>query len=325
MNRKLFSLLAAAGGLALVVTACSEEGGQQAEGGGDVETPEMTIAMITHEVEGDTFWDIVRAGAEDAAAKSDITLDYASNPEAGEQATLIRNAVDRDVDGIAVTLAKPDALQGAIDAANEAGIPVVGLNSGIDHWEEAGLLEYFGTDETLAGKAFGDRLNEVDAQKALCVIQEQGHVALEERCSSLEESFDGDSETLYVDGSSMPDVSSGITAKLQEDEAIDYVVTLGAPFAMTAIDAVDDAGSDASVATFDTNSDLVSALQNGEVEWAVDQQPYLQGYLAVDGLWLYNTNGNISGGGEEPVLTGPEFIDEDNIDEVAEYAEEGTR
>ncbi|WP_046471693.1 substrate-binding domain-containing protein [Allosalinactinospora lopnorensis] len=324
MNRKPFTFLAAVAGLTMVASACSEEGGQQAEGGGDVETPEMTIALITHQAPGDTFWDIVRAGAEDAAAKSNITLDYTSNPEAGEQATLIRNAVDKDVDGIAVTLATPDALQGAIDRAVEAGIPVVGLNTGIDHWEDAGLTEYFGTDETLAGEAFGERLNDVEAENALCVIQEQGHVALEERCRALGETFDGESETLYVDGASMPDVSSGITSKLQEDEDIDYVVTLGAPFAMTAIDSVEDAGSEAQVATFDTNRELVGALENGDVEWAVDQQPYLQGYLAVDGLWLYNTNGNISGGGE-PVLTGPTFIDQDNIDEIAQYAEEGTR
>ncbi|MBB4934027.1 simple sugar transport system substrate-binding protein [Lipingzhangella halophila] len=324
MNRKLFTVLATAGALAMVASACSEEGGQQEEGGGDVETPDMTIAMITHQAEGDTFWDIVRAGAEDAAAKSNITLEYSANPEAGEQATLIRNAVDQDVDGIAVTLAKPDALQDAIDTAKDADIPVVGLNAGIEQWEEAGLQQYFGADETVAGEAFGERLNEVDAQKALCVIHEQGHVALEERCSSLEETFDGDSETLYVDGASMPDVSSGITARLQEDEDVDYVATLGAPFAMTALDAVEEAGSDAAVATFDTNRELVGALESGDVEWAIDQQPYLQGYLAVDGLWLYNTNGNVSGGGQ-PVLTGPEFIDQDNIDEVAEYAEEGTR
>ncbi|WP_304453359.1 substrate-binding domain-containing protein [Nocardiopsis sp. YSL2] len=324
-NTTYTALLAGTASLLLLGTACSSEGGRDTASEEGVDTPELTIAMITHEVPGDTFWDIVRAGAEDAAAKSNIDLEYASDPEAREQASLIQNAIDREVDGIAVTLSTPDVLEGAIADAEAAGIPVVAFNSGIEEWADMGVQQYFGTDEHLAGTAFGERLTEVGAQNALCVIQEQGHVALETRCSSLGEAFEGDSEVLYVDSANMPEVRSSISAKLQEDDDIDYVVTLGAPIAMTAIDAIDDAGSDAAVATFDTNSELVGAIQEGIVQWAVDQQPYLQGYLAVDSLWLYNTNGNTSGGGTEPVLTGPAFVDETNVDEIAVFAEEGTR
>jgi simple sugar transport system substrate-binding protein len=86
-----------------------------------------------------------------------------------------------------------------------------------------------------------------------------------------------------------------------------------------------DAGSKAKVATFDLNKDLVKAVQDGKVQFAVDQQPYLQGYLAVDALWLYRTNGNFSGGGTAPVLTGPAFITKENVDAVAEFAAKGTR
>ncbi|ASU82303.1 sugar ABC transporter substrate-binding protein [Nocardiopsis gilva YIM 90087] len=323
-TRKLTIALAGAASIVLAASACSSEGGKQETAAGGADTPELTIAMITHEVPGDSFWDKVRAGAEAAAEKSNVTLEYSSDPEATKQATLIQTAIDKKVDGIAVTLAKPEALKGAIKKANEAGIPVVGLNAGLDHWEELGLTEYFGTDESVAGEAFGERLNEVGAEKTLCVIHEQGHVALETRCSSLAKTFDGDSETLYVDGASMPDVKSSITSKLQEDKDVDYVATLGAPYAMGALDAVDNAGSDAKVATFDTDKNLIGAIQDGLVEWAVDQQPYLQGYLAVDGLWLYNVNGNVSGGGKA-VLTGPSFIDKSNIDDIKVFAEKGTR
>jgi simple sugar transport system substrate-binding protein len=324
-NTTYTALFAGAASLLLLGTACSSEGGREEAAEEGADTPELTIAMITHEVPGDTFWDIVRSGAEDAAAKSNVTLEYASDPEAREQASLIQNAIDREVDGIAVSLSTPDVLEGAIADAEAAGIPVVAFNAGIEEWADMGVQQYFGTDEHLAGTAFGERLNEVGAQRVLCVIQEQGHVALETRCASLEEAFEGESEVLYVDSANMPEVRSGISAKLQEDEDIDHVVTLGAPIAMTAIDAIDDAGSDAAVATFDTNGELVGAIQEGAVQWAVDQQPYLQGYLAVDSLWLYNTNGNVSGGGTEPVLTGPAFIDESNVDEIAVFAEEGTR
>ena len=60
------------------------------------------------------------------------------------------------------------------------------------------------------------------------------------------------------------------------------------------------------------------------MQWAVDQQPYLQGYLAIDSLWLYLTNGNTIGGGQ-PVLTGPSFVDASNVAKVAQYAEAGNR
>jgi simple sugar transport system substrate-binding protein len=140
----------------------------------------------------------------------------------------------------------------------------------------------------------------------------------------VDSGFDGEVERLYVNGEDMPAVQSTITAKLQQDDAIDHIVTLGAPFALTAVQSVAEAGSEAEVVTFDTNTELIDALRSGDVRWAIDQQPYLQGYLAVDSLWLYNTNGNTIGGGN-PVLTGPAFIDETNLDQVAEYAERGTR
>ena len=87
------------------------------------------------------------------------------------------------------------------------------------------------------------------------------------------------------------------------------MVTLGAPIALTAVQSVQNSGSAAKVVTFDTNAELVNAIKAGDVQWAVDQQPFLQGYLAVDALWLYLNNRNIIGGGM-PTLTGPAFIDQ---------------
>ena len=112
--------------------------------------------------------------------------------------------------------------------------------------------------------------------------------------------------------------------KLHQDFSIDRILTLGAPVALAALEAIGEANSYAKVATFDTNAAVVDAIKNGTVEWAVDQQPFLQGYLAVDALWLYLTNRNVIGGGL-PTLTGPSFVDESNIDSVAELAEAGTR
>ncbi|MEV6957714.1 sugar ABC transporter substrate-binding protein [Streptomyces sp. NPDC051207] len=331
-SRRFAPALALTAAAALALAGCSSgSGGKKAEeraadaSAGKATTPRMTVALITHQSPGDTFWDIVRKGAEAAAAKDNIKLVYSADPNAGNQANLVQNAVDQKVDGIAVTLAKPDAMKGAVAKAEQAGIPVVGLNSGVSDWKKLGLLEFFGQDETVAGEAFGKKLNEVGAKKAVCVIQEQGNIGLTQRCDGVKKTFEGSVENLYVNGTDMPSVKSTITAKLKQDTSVDHVVTLGAPFALTAVQSIGDAGSKAKVATFDLNKELTKAIQDDTIEFAVDQQPYLQGYLAVDSLWLYKNNGNYSGGGEQPVLTGPAFVDTSNVDTIAEFAAKGTR
>ncbi|MER7476205.1 substrate-binding domain-containing protein [Streptomyces sp. NPDC126510] len=314
--------------LCLLVSGCSVLGAADDAAGGDAAGGpggKMKVALITHGGKGDAFWDLVRRGAETAAAKDGVDLTYAGDADPAAQAGLVRDAVRDKVDGIAVTLAKPAAMGGPIARARAAGIPVVGLNSGIDAWRPAGLLEYFGQDESVAGRAVGDKLDDVRARHALCVVHERGNVALEARCAGMRKTFRGDTDNLYVDGSDMNAVTAAIASRLRQDTSIDEVVTLGAQYGLSAVEAVRQSGSRAKVATFDLNKDLVRAVKSGEVQFAVDQQPYLQGYLAVDALWLYRTNGNVSGGGTAPVLTGPAFVTRSNVSAVARFAAAGTR
>ncbi|WP_324786767.1 substrate-binding domain-containing protein [Streptomyces sp. H51] len=311
----------------LLVAGCSASGGR-ADSGTDAAGragTRLEVTLITHATDGDTFWDLVRKGAEAAAAKDGIELTYANDPDTAGQAELVRDAVRDRADGIAVTLAKPQAMEDSVARARSAGIPVVGLNSGIGAWQSEGLLEYFGQDESLAGRAVGDRLDGLKARHALCVIHERGNVALEARCAGVKKTFGGQTEMLYVEGDDHEAVAAAITARLRQDPTIDEVVTNGAQFALTAVKSAGQAGSRARVATFDLNKDLVQAVQDGDVQFAVDQQPYLQGYLAVDALWLYRTNGDVSGGGVAPVLTGPAFVTKANVASVARLAAGGTR
>lgn len=315
------SVVATSSLAALTLAACSSSGGKQpAEegggGGGGADTEQMTVAFITHAAPGDTFWDQVRAGAEAAAKKDNVDLQYTADPEGGNQARLVQQAVDKDVDGIAVTLAKPGAMEGNVTRAVEADIPVVALNAGLDAWKDMGVQSYFGQDEKIAGQAAGERLKEEGAGKTLCVIQEQGHVGLEDRCAGVKETFP-ESEKIYVKGTDSSNVQSTITAKLQQDDSITHVLTLGAPFAMLALQSADQAGSEAQVVTFDLNDEAMQAIKDGDIGWAVDQQPWLQGYMAVDSLWADVNQGMAMGGGE-PVLTGPAFVDESNIDVLME-------
>jgi simple sugar transport system substrate-binding protein len=313
----------------VALTACSSTGGKPRSsdsgmGAGQADTPRVTVAMVTHGPPGDTFWDLIRKGAETAAKKDNIDLKYSAELQGPDQATLVQNAIDSNVAAIAVTLARPEAIKPAVERATSEGIPVVALNAGIDDWQAAGAKAYFGQDEQISGEAAGKKLAAEGAKKVVCVIQDQGNVALESRCAGVKAGFGGAVENLNVNGPDLPSVQSTITAKLQQDPAIDYIVTLGAPIALTAVESAKTAGSTAKIGTFDTNAQLVEAIEAGTVQWAVDQQPFLQGYLAIDSLWLYLNNGNVIGGGE-PTLTGPAFIDKSNIDAIADYAKNGTR
>ena len=193
-----------------LTAACSSTGGKKAETAGEAvaagkaDTPRIKIAMITHEAPGDTFWDIVRKGAQAAASKDNVQLVYSSDPSADKQATLVQNALDQKVDGIAVTLAHPDALSAVVQRAKTAGTPVVAFNSGLDDWQKTGALEYFGSDEHLAGQAAGQRLNAEGAEHVLCVPQEQGQVALEARCDGVAKGFSGKTDKVYVAARTCP-------------------------------------------------------------------------------------------------------------------------
>src|SRR5882724_6370125 len=136
-----FSRLAAIAGASVLVVgiaSCSSTGGKPQENGGGMgggtaaDTPRATIAMITHEVPGDSFWDLIRKGAQAAADKDNIELRYSNDPEAPNQANLVQTAIDSGVKGIALTLAKPDAMAPAVKTALDKGIPVVAFNSGFD-------------------------------------------------------------------------------------------------------------------------------------------------------------------------------------------------
>lgn len=317
--------------LLTVLSACSSTGGKKADeahaaGGGHaaVDTPRWKFAMVTHSGDGDTFWDIVQSGAKQAARKDNVQFLYAHDADGGRQAQLVQSMIDKNVDGLIVTLAKPSAMKAVVEKAVKAGIPVVTVNSGQADSKKFGALAHIGQDEVVAGEAVGTELNKRGRKHALCVLHEQGNVGLEQRCDGVKKTFDGTVEKLYVKGTDMPSVSSSVTAKLQSDDAIDTVVTLGAPFAATSVQAARQAGSKAEIDTFDLNAKVIAGLQDGSIGFAVDQQPYLQGYEAVDLLWLHRYNSDMLGGGH-PVLTGPQILTKKDAAALKDYTQRGTR
>ena len=182
---------------------------------------------------------------------------------------------------------------------------------------------YFGSDEKLAGQSAGRRLADEGAKKILCIVHAEGVVSLEDRCAGVKSSV-SNTENLQVNGADLSAATTAIQAKLTQDKSITDIVTLDAGVANAVTKAKQAAGSQAKVVTFDLNQEVVKDIQGGTIEFCIDQQPYLQGYEAVDTLWLYLTNGDDLGGGQ-PVLTGPSFVDKNNIGAIAKFANNNTR
>ena len=322
-KRALIALLA----LPLALAACTDDdGGNDAgnEEGGGGGGSDFTFAVVTHASAGDAFWDVVQNGAEAAAEDLGIEVTYQGSGEPDEQAQLIEAAVSDEVDGIVVSLANPDAMREPLASAEEADIPVITINSGENESASLGAITHVGQTETVAGQGAGEQLAEAGVTNLICVIHEPGNIGLEQRCEGATEGLGGTVENLQVDINDVAGAQTTIQSSLQADPSINGVLALNPAIGVAAVDAVAGAGSEAQIATFDLSGDVVSAIEDGSILFAVDQQQYLQGYVPIVLLKLYQENNNIMGGGL-PVLTGPGFVTQENAATVADLAEAGTR
>ncbi|HEY3686186.1 MAG TPA: sugar ABC transporter substrate-binding protein [Streptosporangiaceae bacterium] len=318
-------LLAAA---LLLISGCSNaiDAGTGAAGPAPAATVKpkgkLTFALISHGTAGDPFWTIVKNGAEQAGRDLGVRVQYQSSGDPQTQSQYIDAATNQHVDGLIVSMANPDALKSSITNAEKAGIPVITINAGEDVSAKFGALLHVGQNETIAGQAAGTRLKSLGLHHVVCVIHEAGNTSLDQRCNGAASTFGGKMDRLQVDVNDLNGAQSTIRSKLQEDKSIDGVLTLNPAVATAAVAAK--GSSKATLATFDVSADVIRDVQQGKLAFAVDQQPYLQGYLPVNFLYLYATNGDVTGGGK-PVLTGPGFITKQNAAQIAKYAARGTR
>jgi simple sugar transport system substrate-binding protein len=331
-------LLAVLAVTALVVAACgggsnkssSSSGSTAASGGGTQSVSQtqgsgLTIAMVTHSDEG-SFWSVVKKGAQQAAQDEGVKLIWSpSNNDPQKEAQLIDAAVSQKVDGLAVSVPNASAIKDSLAKAKAAGIPIVTLNSGADDFKSLGAITHVGQTETIAGKAAGARLKADGVKKVLCVIHEQNNIGLQQRCDGVKQGFGGPVTNLQVKGTAdIATTQTEIKSKLQADKSFDGVIALNPDIASAAKTAIKGASSNAKLATFDLSPNVLKDIQSGDVQFAVDQQQYLQGYLPVVFLKLFKDNANTVGGGQ-PVLTGPGFVEKSNATTVEKLSAAGTR
>jgi simple sugar transport system substrate-binding protein len=333
---KRFTLLVLVLVLALVAAACGDSDADDttttAAGNGDTTTTvqlsqggDLTFHMVTHSDDG-TFWSVVKKGMEDAC--EDVGVNCVWSPsfnDPSKQVSDIEAAIAAGSDGIGVSLANPTAVAPAAKAAVDAGIPVVTLNSGVNDYQGIGAITHIGQTEIAAGNGAGLRFNDLGATKVLCAFQEQGNVGLEERCQGVGETFNGDVEVLFAGLDAEPETQiNTISAALQADPDINAVFGVGPIVAFRAVEACEIAGRDCFIGGVDNSEDVTAAIESGEINFTIDQQQYLQGYVTIITLYLNQINLNTLGGGF-PVLTGPGFVDTDNVADIKALVEAGTR
>ena len=288
------------------------------------EGEDIEIAIITHG-DGGVFWSVAQKGAEAAGEALGITIRYiGSNNTGTDQAAAINQAVADGVDGIGVSLADPDAVRDAVAAAVEAGIPVVTLNSGSDLYKEFGAFTHIGQDEFQAGQGAGEKFNAAGATKVLCAKQEQTNTGLDARCNGLEDTFEGEVVVITTSGDSSGKQQADLKSALDADPDIDGVFGTGPVVAHDAALAAAELGRELTIGGVDLSTDLLADIEAGTVAFTIDQQQYLQGYIAVVALYLNATNANTLGGGL-PIATGPGFVTADNVAAVAKLVAAGTR
>lgn len=293
--------------------------------------PPISVAMIVHGAEGDPFWEEVRVGAEDAARAFDVNLFWRSTDDVEERVRLIDEVVQQGFEVLVVTLSDPDAVSDVVRDAVVIGITVYIVNVGAEIGAQLGADSYFGQVETVAGLAVGDRLLEAGGTHLLCVQHEPQNLALETRCSRAGSRLE-QLTTLKVEPNE--GVEAQIVRALEADESIDTVLTMNTRVMNDALAALQSARSSEAGgrtvvhAVFELNEVVLDAIEDGRVAFAVDQQPYLQGYLPVaySRLVQYSelTQGDeladallqwIAGRG---ILLGPGFVDAHNVKRVRE-------
>ena len=289
---------------------------------------DLNIIAVTHGQASDPFWSVVKNGMTQGAKDMGVNLDYRA-PETFDMVAmsqLIDAAVNQNPAGIVISNPDPDALGPSIQRAVAAGIPVISLNSGIAAAEGLGIRLHVGQDELPAGVKVGEKLAGLGLKHVLCVNQEVGNAALDQRCAGVTEGFKDGTVTVLPTTADPAEIEAKIQAALTSDSSIDVVLGLSAPLVgERAVDVVVQkmgAAEKVKVASYDLSSNFLQAVVDGKALFAVDQQPFLQGALPVIFLAQYARYGTMPAGN---IASGPSFVTQENAAQVIALSGQGIR
>ena len=284
------------------------------------------IIVVTHGQADDSFWSVVKNGVTQAGKDYGVAVQYEA-PQTFDMVLmgqLIDAAVTQQPDGIVVSDPDPSALGPAIKRAVASGIPVISINSGADAAKSLGVLIHVGQDESVAGRMAGEQLKAAGGKKAICVNPEPGNVSVDNRCRGFEEGFGSKASTVPT-GYDPAETVAKVRAALASDPSIDTIMSLGAVGSgdgvLDALAAMDAFGK-YKVATFDMIPRFLKAVQDGKALFCVDQQQFLQGYLGVALMALYDRYGVLPAAN---IQAGPNLVTAKTAKQVVELVSKGIR
>jgi simple sugar transport system substrate-binding protein len=309
------------------------------------------FVLISHAPDSDTFWNTIRNAIEQADEDFNVETDYRNPPngDLADMSRLIEQSAARNYDGVITTIADFDVLKSSIEKVTAKKIALVTINSGTNEQSaQLGAIMHIGQPEYLAGKAAGERAKAAGVKTFLCVNHFATNPVSFDRCRGFADAIGADYKTSTIDSGQDPtEIQSRVSAYLRNHPKTDAILTLGPPPASATLRAVDQMGIAGKIffCTFDFSDEIAKAIQDGTIAFAIDQQPYLQGYMAVAVLAIAKKEhtadpvkirqalkanvkfkarlemyGLAPSYGPKNIRSGPSFITKANLDKVVKYA-----
>jgi simple sugar transport system substrate-binding protein len=280
----------------------------------------QTYIVVHHSDGTDPFWPVVNRGAEEAGQKIGATVEirHPQRVDAVEMAQIIETAIAQNPDGLVVSIPDGDVIGPVIRKAVEAGIPVVSMNSGNKVARDFGVLFHVGQPEFEAGQGAGGKAKAAGVTKHFCIIQEAANNALRERCRGYADAL-GVDENVVESTNDPAEIKARASAYLASNPEVNGILATGPHVCPPVQEAIAENGLDGQIhlGCFDLTPAVIDMIKSGQAAYAVDQQQYLQGYMPIIALDLYNKFGLVPGG---DILSGPGFVTKENADQTAELA-----
>jgi len=283
------------------------------------------FVFVSHAPDSDSWWNTIKNALKEASSQLGVTVEYRNPPtgDLADMARIIEQAAASNPTGIISTIADFNVLKGPLTKAVEQGIPVITVNSGtIEESKEIGALMHVGQPEPAAGLAAGERAKAAGVKKFLCVNHYITNPASVQRCQGFADGLGVPLGSQMIDtGLDPSEVKNKVSAYLRANPDTDGIIALGPNSAEPTIAALKENGLAGQIffGTFDLSADISAAIKDGTISFAIDQQPFLQGYLPVVLLTNYARYGVIP---PNAINSGPGFITKDNIALVEKLAGE---
>jgi len=281
------------------------------------------FVLISHAPDSDSWWNTIKNAIKIAGDQMGVTVEYRNPPtgDLADMARIVQQAAASKPDGIIVTIADFDVLKGPITDAVDQGIPVITINSGTaEQSAKLGALMHVGQPEYTAGNEAGKRAAKAGVKSFLCVNHYITNPASVQRCQGFADAIGADLKSSMIDSGQDPaEIKNKVLAYLSANPKTDAILTLGPTSAHPTLAALDQASLSGEIyfGTFDLSSEIAAAIKDGTIAFAIDQQPYLQGYLPVVILTNYVRYGVLPSGN---INSGPGFITKESISLVEKYA-----